>query len=134
MNSTDIDFFYLISNLVTYQKSCCYEMSKYFVIMSLNTPKRLFDIQTQYICFMTQFICTFLDMEFENYIFFSTSEAALKKRLDKMNKKDEDDEDEMEAFDEDNVPIPKAPTFFKNSKKKTERDIEVCKYVKRSFY
>merc|ERR1712083_1283552 len=37
----------------------------------------------------------------------------------------DDEEEDMEAFDEDNVPIPKAPTFFKNSKKKTERDIEI---------
>merc|ERR1712241_1083854 len=40
-------------------------------------------------------------------------EAALKKRMEKLNKKNDEDEEDMEAFDADNVPIPKAP-FFKN--------------------
>ena len=47
-------------------------------------------------------------------------EAALKKRMQKLQKKDEEsDEEDMEAEDANHVPLPKT------SKKKTERDIEV---------
>ena len=61
------------------------------------------------------------------YIFL-ISAAALKKRMDKLNKKnDEDDEEDMEAFDADDKPIPAITTYFKKSKNKTERDIEVSK-------
>ena len=48
--------------------------------------------------------------------------------MDKLNKKnDEDDEEDMEAFDADDKPIPAITTYFKKSKNKTERDIEVSK-------
>lgn len=51
-------------------------------------------------------------------------EAAIKKLLDKKSKKveDDDEEDDMEALDEDEMPLPKSR---KSNKKKTERDIEL---------
>merc|ERR1719447_2083615 len=45
--------------------------------------------------------------------------------MDKLNKKNEDDEEDMEAFDADDKPIPAITTYFKKSKNKTERDIEI---------
>ena len=52
------------------------------------------------------------------------TEAALKKRMQKLQKKseeEEDDEDEMEAEDEEGIVLPK----INKNKKKTERDIEL---------
>jgi len=53
--------------------------------------------------------------------------AAVKKLQQKKNKKDDEDEEEedMEAFDAENMPIPAITTYFKKSKNKTERDIEI---------
>jgi len=53
--------------------------------------------------------------------------AALKKQKDKLNKKNDEDseEEDMEAFDADDAPIPAITEYFKKSKNKTERDIEI---------
>ena len=47
--------------------------------------------------------------------------------LNKKNKMEEDEEEEnMEAFDQNDAPIPAiSPKYFKQAKNKTERDIEV---------
>merc|ERR1739844_496983 len=53
--------------------------------------------------------------------------GAIKKRLNKKNKMEEDEEEEnMEAFDHNDAPIPAiSPKYFKQAKNKTERDIEI---------
>ena len=61
-----------------------------------------------------------------NYLYqcYLITEAALKKRMQKLQKKseeEEDDEDEMEAEDEEGIVLPK----INKNKKKTERDIEL---------
>jgi len=54
-------------------------------------------------------------------------EAAIKKMLNKKNKmEDEEEEENMEAFDQNDAPIPAiSPKYFKQAKNKTERDIEI---------
>ena len=63
--------------------------------------------------------------KFDNFEIIS--EAAIKKRLNKKNKMEEDEEEEnMEAFDHNDAPITAiSPKYFKQAKNKTERDIEV---------